>query len=343
MVSPGQKILEQTYKACAFSRSFAYGLEFNLLLSFTRLFKSFGETPSPRKHPELKPQVLADLNELFRQDAQLFIQGIASLRPLRPELPWAHGLRLGKILLASLQMSWLRKHRQTKATGADDEVPAYYQRNFHWQPGGYLTLESGLLYDHQVEILFKGTAGPMRRLLLRPLHDFLAQRPGAKLLEVAAGTGLFATEIQAAFPSHSLTVSDLSAPYLQIARERLRHTSADVIRAAVEELPFKDQSFDVLYGVFFMHELPREVRERALAEFQRVLRPGGLLLLVDSIQQQDVPAYQQVLEDFPRDYHEPFFESYQAWPLAEAFERHGFAEVRSQRGFLSKCVWGLRA
>ena len=49
--------------------------------------------------------------------------------------------------------------REAAAAG----VPDYYAQDFHFQTGGYLTEGSARLYDVQVETLFMGAAGPMRR------------------------------------------------------------------------------------------------------------------------------------------------------------------------------------
>ena len=47
-------------------------------------------------------------------------------------------------------------------------MPEYYAQDFHFQTGGYLTEDSARLYDVQVETLFMGAAGPMRRTALAP-------------------------------------------------------------------------------------------------------------------------------------------------------------------------------
>ena len=52
-----------------------------------------------------------------------------------------------------------------------DEYPEYYMRNFHYQTDGYLSALSAELYEHQVEMLFSGTADPMRRALLSPMKS----------------------------------------------------------------------------------------------------------------------------------------------------------------------------
>lgn len=65
----------------------------------------------------------------------------------------------------------------------------------------------------------------MQRCTLVPLHDYLQGRDPAQLraLEVAAGTGRFATYVKDNWPTLPLTVSDLSPYYLAEARSNAKH------------------------------------------------------------------------------------------------------------------------
>jgi hypothetical protein len=89
--------------------------------------------------------------------------------------------------------------------------PAYYRRNFHWQTDGYFSSRSARLYDLGVEILFRGTADVMRRQVIPPITRFLGERgPGARLLDVACGTGRTLRQIAVAHPGLALAGVDLS-------------------------------------------------------------------------------------------------------------------------------------
>ncbi|HEX6747558.1 MAG TPA: class I SAM-dependent methyltransferase [Longimicrobium sp.] len=120
--------------------------------------------------------------------------------------------------------------------------------------------------------------GPM---LFAPYAAELAARlrlpPAAAVLEVAAGTGIL-TERLAALPGGaSLTVTDLNAPMLEIARRKLDGAAAgrEVAWRTADalDLPFADGSFDAVvcqFGAMFFPDKPRAARETF-----RVLRPGG--------------------------------------------------------------------
>ena len=49
----------------------------------------------------------------------------------------------------------------------------------------------------------------------------------------------------------------------------------------IEQLPFPDQTFDVVLSTLMMHHLPAGVKRQGLAEIARVLKPGGRLVIAD--------------------------------------------------------------
>lgn len=65
------------------------------------------------------------------------------------------------------------------------------------QTDGWLSEQSAKVYEVSTETLFLGRQDAMQRQTLVPLHKFMAGRPahgtGVRALEVAAGTGRFAT------------------------------------------------------------------------------------------------------------------------------------------------------
>ena len=108
--------------------------------------------------------------------------------------------------------------------------------------------------------------------------------------------------------------------------------------AGAEALPFADASFDLVSCVYLFHELPRRVRERAAAEFARVLRPRGCLVLVDSFQCGDEPGFDGLLELFPLAYHEPYFADYVRYDLRALFEGVGLQPIGAERAHMSKIM-----
>ena len=81
-----------------------------------------------------------------------------------------------------------------------------------------------------------------------------------------------------------------------------------------------------------LHELPPEVRRIVIGEAARVLKPGGRLVMVNSLQRGDEADYDAMLESFPQRYHEPYFESYigEDFPRSRAASGSRIAAIRKR-------------
>lgn len=129
-------------------------------------------------------------------------------------------------------------------------------------------------YDRINRIFALGSGGRHRR---RALLD-AGLRPGMRLLDVAVGTGLVAREAAGIVGPSGLVVGvDLSEGMLAEARRNV--PGAPLAQAEAEALPLADASVDFLtMGYALRHVADLAV---AFAEYRRVLRPGGTLLLLE--------------------------------------------------------------
>ena len=69
--------------------------------------------------------------------------------------------------------------------------------------------------------------------------------------------------------------------------------------------------------VYLFHELPAAARRKAAAEMARVLKPGGILVLTDSVQYGDRPEWDKMLGMFSK-FNEPYYMSYISEDLGAA-------------------------
>jgi ubiquinone/menaquinone biosynthesis C-methylase UbiE len=118
-------------------------------------------------------------------------------------------------------------------------------------------------------------------------HGAIEQRLPAsarRVLDLCTGTALVPAVIATARPTCSVIGLDLSPEMLEQGQRKLRQRglgNASLVRADAGRLPFRSGVFDAVTVSFGLHELPTDVRDRALGEVRRVLRPGGSLIVAD--------------------------------------------------------------
>jgi ubiquinone/menaquinone biosynthesis C-methylase UbiE len=117
------------------------------------------------------------------------------------------------------------------------------------------------------------------RQVIAKLTKALGERPAhyPRALEIGAGTGYFSLNLLRQGVIGNAVATDISPGMLECLAETAAGLGLEVeTRAAdAEALPFPDESFDLVLGHAVLHHLPG--LERALAEFHRVLAPGGTL------------------------------------------------------------------
>ena len=131
-------------------------------------------------------------------------------------------------------------------------------------------------YDAKWGISF-GEIG--RQQVLGKLRKLLGERPGPfpRALEIGSGTGYFTLNLMQDGVIGSGTCTDISPGMLETLEGNATALGLEVETAACDaaELPFEDESFDLVLGHAVLHHLPD--LDRAFAEFHRVLAPGGTL------------------------------------------------------------------
>jgi ubiquinone/menaquinone biosynthesis C-methylase UbiE len=232
-----------------------------------------------------------------------------------------------------------KRHGHSEAMAKGEGKPRYYRQNFHYQTDGYLSDRSARIYDFQVEALFAGTADAMRRRAYVPIAKYLEGRDAAKttLLDIGAGTGRFLSFVKSVQPELKVTALDLSAPYLARAKRALSAAhDVSFVEAAAEKMPLPDASVDIAVSIYLFHELPPKIRAAAAQEIARVLKPGGIFVLGDTIQYGDVPGFDGLLDIFPSLLHEPYYSTYAKSDLDKLFGGAGLKRIDSDWAYLTK-------
>ena len=198
-------------------------------------------------------------------------------------------------------------------------------------------------YDVMNDVMSVG----IHRLWKDAMMDWLAPRPGQKLLDVAGGTGDIAFRFMGRAKSGHATVCDLTESMLVEGRRRAEAenlaASLDWIVGDAMALPFAANTFDVYtisFGIRNVTRIPD-----ALAEAYRVLKPGGRLMVLEFSQLPNpalqwaydrysfnvIPLMGQIVANDRASY-QYLVESIRKFPDQEAFagmiRRAGFAQVK---------------
>jgi ubiquinone/menaquinone biosynthesis C-methylase UbiE len=127
---------------------------------------------------------------------------------------------------------------------------------------------------------YEGVMRPLERWFLGRLRErALNNIPEQSLtLEVGAGTGL---NFNYYSPAASGVASELSVEMLRIAAEKPRPEKVSLVRNDAEQLPFRDGAFDAVFSTLVLCSVSSP--EKALAEMRRVVRPGGIVVLLEHV------------------------------------------------------------
>lgn len=175
------------------------------------------------------------------------------------------------------------------------------------------------------------------------LHD------GSKVADIGSGTGIFSKLLLDA--GHEVFAVEPNAEMRAAAEGLLgRSSSFHSIAAAGEETTLPDQSMDWIVSAQAFHWLDRE---RARAEFSRLLKPAGLIALIWNVRQTDstpfLREYEDLLLTYAPDYAQVRHENVDAEALAHffqdgRFEKHVFLNAQTfdlagLRGRLLSCSY----
>jgi ubiquinone/menaquinone biosynthesis C-methylase UbiE len=291
-----------------------------------------------------RSRLYADMAALFRQDLANVESGIYPM-PADHDGSLTTLFNRSRLFFSDLPEIHRRRergeHRQVSSEETLGKRPDYYLQNFHFQSGGWMTRDSALRYDTQVEVLLHGTANATRRQAVPPLHEIFAGRDQRrlKLLDVGCGTGRALDCFKQVWPRLPSLGIDLSEAYVAEAKRQLRRWGwMDLMVANAEAVPLENESQDAVTASFLFHELPPEVRRIVFRELARVLKRGGRLVVVDSLQIGDEPDYDGMLELFPQNYHEPYYVGYLKEDFGAIAGACGLTHIRDVKAFVSKVM-----
>ncbi len=135
-------------------------------------------------------------------------------------------------------------------------------------------------YDVMNDLMSFGVHRVWKRFTI----DQSGVRPGQSILDIAGGTGDLAAKFSRRVGKDGQVVlADINASMLRTGRDKLLDSGiiGNVVytQANAEDLPFEDDSFDCITIAFGLRNVTD--KDKALASMNRVLKPGGRLLVLE--------------------------------------------------------------
>src|SRR5262245_36749992 len=131
--------------------------------------------------------------------------------------------------------------------------------------------------DTAAGVSVEGLAGEKARLILDVLARNLGDVRRLRVLDLGCGIGLIDAELQDEVGL--LCGADVSLESLRYARDRA--PAAHFLHYDGSRVPFADGSFDAVFASCVLHHVPPASRASFLDEMLRLLRPGGIALIIE--------------------------------------------------------------
>jgi len=143
------------------------------------------------------------------------------------------------------------------------------------------------------QFLANAIDNPLRRKIQPPKETALRHGldKGMHVLEVGPGNGRYTVEaVKVVGPEGKVTTIDIEKKMIERVINRLKQENIHNVVAEVADvykLPYQDDSFDIIYMIAVINEIPDQ--DKALKEFHRVLKSDGVLVFSELIMDPDYP------------------------------------------------------
>ncbi|MCP4168175.1 MAG: methyltransferase domain-containing protein [Chloroflexi bacterium] len=148
-------------------------------------------------------------------------------------------------------------------------------------------------YDMIVNLITFGRTKTIHRETL----SLAGLRPGDTVLDIGCGTGALLLEAENTVGPEGTAIGlDVEPAMVEQARRRAgkSHSRATFGVASIDQIPYPDDTFDVVFSTLMYHHLTESQKGAAFSELSRVLRPNGRLIMVDIN-----PARRNILTSLP--------------------------------------------
>jgi ubiquinone/menaquinone biosynthesis C-methylase UbiE len=199
--------------------------------------------------------------------------------------------------LASKFQSYLKlKNKGKLELNSEFNYPEHQLKvEIHRMPGGYLQNRdefdfwTGAMYDYGTFLYGQGWFGGLNdelgyTLINNVLLNYYPEFTPQKILDMGCSVGHSTLPYVSEYPDAEVWGIDLGASLLRYASARAKALDKKVyfFQQNAEKTEFENNSFDLIVSHILLHEIPSKARKRVFAESYRLLKPGGMMVHLES-------------------------------------------------------------
>ena len=225
-----------------------------------------------------------------------------------------------------------------RLAGEGFEIPRYHRSvDIHCQPGAYHTeltqddVAAGAIYDRAVYLYAMGRMGPFNNDIGASVAKHVkATWPDLKplrILDLGCSVGHSTTPYCDLYPEAEVHGIDVGAPMLRYAHARAESLGAKVhfSQQNAEKTDFPDGHFDLIVSHILLHETGSTAFRNILAECNRVLAPGGVMIHGEVPQYEGMDPFDACMLDWDTyNNNEPFWGTLHDKDLKALVKKAGF-------------------
>ena len=267
-----------------------------------------------------EPESIQEVGQVMKQDAHY--QAWSSLLRTSQEMMWSST----QIPVQRAMQDLAKQAAEAPAVGSlrlnpNLKIPAYHTAvDIHCQPGGYHTeyiendVSQGAIYDRGVYIYAMGQMGvdnaDMGDSTVAWLKEEHPEFTPTRILDMGCAVGHSTLPYVTGFESAEVHAIDVAAPMLRYAHARAssKDLAVHFSQQNAELTDLEDNSFDLVVSHILLHETSSAAIKNVIKECYRVLRPGGMMLHVETPPYEGMEPFDTFIFDWDSENNnEPFW------------------------------------
>ena len=294
------------------------------------------------------PSLWSNLNDNFKNNArEWFIH-----RAEKVGIPWKQSSSsFSESHTFQMLQTWKRRIENTSIV-----YPDYFLKPFHGYEYGNMEWKAAfeneaatysISANYWKYVPYKRAEQWMRNNASHAIHKYCVEQHVDRekiynIVDIGCSVGISTEHLAKAFPKANVWGLDLSPYFLSVAQYRAEEKGSGIqyVHANAEEIPMREDKIDMVAVNFMLHEVPYSARTNILQELYRILKPGGLLAILDLDRSRIAGhlAYNP-FRQWAFEITEPHIQDYYTYSISESMYNAGFEHIQKTKNDPVNTLW----